>query len=234
MYVCVCRHVSESMGLHAYFMDSLCVLYGYNFVLQIYNSLNDEDGTSSTFDLDAYNASSAVKSTEVTDTHHIFSQTSDVEQVYLASKALSKSCEVLLNITEILLESRVTFFYRTISALSAPPLLPTSVNRPAKSQSNADKLIEQTHLWKRMEIVNSSGMTNSFTRFTTRGELWFRKIFTDFKLMDSSALGPQGLDAMQVFNRHMFALLMERNHELCDNTLTYLRNYYGMMFTIHK
>lgn len=203
-------------------------------LLQIYNSLNDDDGNSSTFDLDAYNSSSAVaRSTEEedasADSHHIFSQTREVEQLYLASKALSKSCEVLLNITEIVLEARVTFFYRTVSALSAPPALSTLASRPGQSQmSSADRLAEQAHLWKRIEEVDSAGRVNVFTQFTTRGEAWFRKIFTNFKLIDNNTLGQQSRsDSVLAFNRHMFALLMERNHEVCDNALTFLRNYYG-------
>lgn len=174
--------------------------------------MNDDDGNTNTFDLDS---SIAAKNTE--DSHRIFSQNSDNELPYLASKALSKSCEVLLNITEIVLESRVTYFYRTITSLPTPSF-----------SSAMDRHIEQTHLWKLVEEVNSSGISHTYTQFTEQGEIWFRKLFTDLKLIDNSSVGSQEPDSVLAFNRHMFALLMEKNHEVCDNALTYLRNYYGI------
>jgi hypothetical protein len=174
---------------------------------QIYHSLNDVDGDTKTFDVDT---SSSASSSPDTSSSHIFTQASETSLSCLASKALSKSCEVLLNVTQIVLDARVTFFYRTIAALPEP-------------HSSEDKHVEQTHIWKRTEVTNASGKTRAFIQFTLCGESWFRNIFTAFKLTDNTAVG------VKVFDHHMFALLMERNHEVCDNALTYLRNHYGTL-----
>ena len=128
----------------------------------------------------------------------------------LCSKALSKSCEILLNIVQIVLDSRVTYFFRVASTLPPP----------------SEKRHQQaSHYWKMSSRLNSAGEQVNFVQFTRRGEAWFRGIFTDFKLMDKTILGSE---SMLHFNKSIFTLLMEQSHELCDSTLTYLRNFYGM------
>jgi hypothetical protein len=146
----------------------------------------------------------------------LYTQSIETQPHYLASKVLSKSCEVLLNITQLILESRVSFFYRVIGSLPAPPII----------VSKGDRHAEASHIWKCVRAAPKAGDVMSYTQLTTKGETWFRNIFSDFKLMDKTVFGDKSKDSMLTFNKQMFGLLMEKNHEVCDNALTYLRSYY--------
>lgn len=175
----------------------------------MFDSLGDDDGPVQTFTLDTP-TSSAPTSTAVgaSETQDIFSQESEAEQELAAAKALSKSCEVLQNITQLVLDARVTFFYREVAAQPAPLEI-------------VDKIPESA-LWMRSGGVGRSSI-GSFTQLTPRGEDWFRNIFTSLQVGGSDTL------EAKTFNDHLFMLLMERNHEVCDNALSYLRSYYGAL-----
>ena len=182
--------------------------------------MKDDVYDKTTFEIDTSNTLNGL---DMAPSSKAFIQAGEVSETYLSCKVLSKSCEVLLNITQIILDSRVTFFYQAVASLQAPPLI-HSINNDI---NHTDRAIEQSHMWKRVETVSSSGRKVVLTQLTTRGAEWFRQIFTDFKLMDDVTLGKSGINSMQAFNRHMFALVMETNHEVCDNALNYLRNSYG-------